>query len=255
MKKLLFVLFLLGVCIPVAYYYVQPGNEDSLEIVNPVDLNPEMVAPELRNKGMNHIIEDFQFLDQNGKLVKSKDIEGKIWVVEYFFATCLGICPIMNEQMKRVQSAFKKDTNIVILSFTVDPDKDSVQALKNYALDHGAIDGKWHFFTGDKENLYALARSSFFVLKPAEAKNQGDAGSDFIHTNNFVLVDQKKRIRGYYDGTSTKEVDDLIRDITKLRNHNAPNSTSSFRWAIYLTVMGLFASVILFFLYKNRNVN
>ena len=254
MKKLLFVLFLLGVCIPAAYYYVQPGNKDSLKIVNPVDLNPEMVAPELRKKGMNHVIENFEFINQNGKVINSKDIEGKIWIVEYFFATCLGICPIMNEQMKRVQKAFIKDTNIVILSFTVDPEQDSVEALKAYAIDHEAKDGKWHFFTGDKEDLYALARNSFFVLKPAEAKNLGDAGSDFIHTNNFVLVDEKKRIRGYYDGTSSKEVGDLIEDITTLRNHKSPDSTSSFPWAIYLTVMGLFTSALLFFSYKNRSV-
>ena len=254
MKKLLFILYLMGACIPIAYYYVQPSNEKSIGIINPVDVNPEMVAPELRKKGMNHIIENFQFLNQNGKLVKSKDIEGKIWVVEYFFATCLGICPIMNEQMKRVQSAYEKDTNVVILSFTVDPDKDSIKALKEYAVNHGAIDGKWHFFTGDKKELYALARNSFFVLKPAEAKNLGDAGSDFIHTNNFVLVDQKKRIRGYYDGTNPKEVDSLIQDISILRNKEPNNSRSSFPWIIYLTVMGLFTAVIIFFLFKNRNL-
>lgn len=258
MKKLVFVLFLLGICIPVAYYYVlhdiSASKEESLGIINPVDVNPEMVAPEHRKKGMNHEIENFEFMNQNGKLIHSKQIEGKIWVVEYFFATCLGICPIMNEQMKRVQAAFKNDTNVVILSFTVDPDKDSVEALKEYGLDHGAKDGKWHFFTGDKKDLYALARNSFFVLKPAEAKNQGDAGSDFIHTNNFVLVDQKKRIRGYYDGTNPEEVGNLIEDISILRNKESNNSRSSFPWIIYLSSLGLIAAVIVFFFYKNRSV-
>ncbi len=118
--------------------------------------------------------------------------------------------------MKRVQLAFKDNPNFKILSFTVDPEVDSVEQLKRYANSLNAVKNQWHFLTGKKEDLYGLARKSFFVLKPAEAANQGDVGSDFIHTNNFVLVDQKKRIRGYYDGTSQKEVTQLIRDINQL---------------------------------------
>ena len=112
--------------------------------------------------------------------------------------------------------AYKNEKEFKILSFTVDPDKDDVEAMKNYANGHGANPNQWWFLTGTKEKLYELARKSFFVLKPAEAKNLGDVGSDFIHTNNFVLVDQQKRIRGYYDGTSEKEVDQLIHDIDQL---------------------------------------
>jgi protein SCO1/2 len=122
----------------------------------------------------------------------------------------------MNKQMQRVQQAYKGDKRIKILSFTVDPDTDTVEQMKRYAAQHGADDQQWHFLTGKKADLYALARKSFFVLKPAEAENQGDVGSDFIHTNNFVLVDQRMRIRGYYDGTSTEEVDKLIRDMQRL---------------------------------------
>jgi protein SCO1/2 len=88
--------------------------------------------------------------------------------------------------------------------------------MKRYANEHQADDNQWHFLTGKQEDLYALARKSFFVLKPSEAENQGDVGSDFIHTNNFVLVDKKMRIRGYYDGTSIKEVDKLIHDMEHL---------------------------------------
>ena len=137
-------------------------------------------------------------------------------MAEYFFTTCGTICPIMNMEMQRVQEAFNGNEGFKILSFTVDPETDSVAQMKNYADGHSADPKQWHFLTGEKKDLYQLARRSFFVLKPAEAENQGDVGSDFIHTNYFVLVDRQKRIRGYYDGTDSKEVDKLIEDIQKL---------------------------------------
>lgn len=205
------------IAIPIAYYYMMESNKKKLPIINPSELVPEVVDPELRNKASGHKIQNFEFVNQNGVLIKSKELEGKIWVVEYFFATCKGICPIMNKQMQRVQSAYSDDNEIKILSFTVDPINDSIEALKKYAESHEAINGKWHFFTGNKAKLYGLARQSFFLLKPAEAKNLGDAGGDFIHTNNFVLIDPQKRIRGYYDGTNPDEVDELIADIGILK--------------------------------------
>jgi protein SCO1/2 len=122
----------------------------------------------------------------------------------------------MNKQMQRIQEKFKGNENLKILSFTVDPAIDNTDELEKYAKEMKAKDGQWHFLTGQKEELYSLARKSFFILKPAEAKNLGDAGSDFIHTNNFVLVDQKKRIRGYYDGTSEEEVTKLMGHIKQL---------------------------------------
>ncbi|MDC0272094.1 SCO family protein [Crocinitomicaceae bacterium] len=217
MKRIIFVFIILMIAIPVAYYYTIESNKKKLPIINPSDLVPDVVDPELRNKASGHKIQDFEFVNQNGDLIKSKELEGKIWVVEYFFATCKGICPIMNKQMQRVQSAYSDDNEIKILSFTVDPINDSIEALKKYAESHEAINGKWHFFTGNKTKLYGLARQSFFLLKPAEAKNLGDAGGDFIHTNNFVLIDPQKRIRGYYDGTNPDEVDELIADIGILK--------------------------------------
>ena len=218
MKKVLFIVVLLMVCVPIAYYYNTKTTQKKLPIINPSELVEDVVDPELRNKSMGHKIQDFEFVNQNNVLIHSKDIEGNIWIVEYFFATCPSICPIMNEQMQRVQEAYRNDDQIKILSFTVDPENDSVAALKQYADDHQAIDQKWHFFTGDKKALYQLARQSFFLLKPAETANVGDAGGDFIHTNNFVLIDTQKRIRGYYDGTNPQEVDELISDIQILKS-------------------------------------
>ena len=217
MKRVLFIGIVLLVFIPIAYYYMNRASQKKLPIINPTDLLSEVVDPELRNKASGHKIQDFEFINQYGKMIRSKQLEGKIWVVEYFFATCKGICPVMNAQMQRVQSAYSNDQKVRILSFTVDPENDSVESLKAYAFRHNAINGKWHFFTGKKSDLYNLARQSFFLLKPAEAKNLGDAGGDFIHTNNFVLIDSKRRIRGYYDGTNPDEVDELIADIRLLK--------------------------------------
>ena len=217
MKRILFIVVLLLVCVPIAYYYNTKPIKKKLPIISPCDLLQDVVAPEIRNKCRDHRIKDFEFYNQNGNYIKSGEIIGGIWVVEYFFATCMGICPTMNSQLKRVQSAYKDDESVKIMSFTVDPENDTIEALKKYAVEHNAINGKWHFFTGDRADLYKLARQSFFLLKPAEAENLDYAGGDFIHTNNFVLIDAKRRIRGYYDGTNPQEVDKLISDIQILK--------------------------------------
>lgn len=196
---------------------IQP-KEKMLPVINPMDLDEEMVDHDvlMQRKGYGHTIGDFSFLNQNGETITQKNVEGKVYVAEYFFTTCKSICPIMNKQMERIHKVYQREQDFRILSFTVDPDKDTVEQMKRYANEHNANNDQWHFLTGSKTDLYALARKSFFVLKPAEAANLGDAGSDFIHTNNFVLVDRESRIRGYYDGTSTSSVDSLIHDISHL---------------------------------------
>lgn len=201
-------------------YYINKSAQDQkkLPVIQPRDVNSEMVDPELVNQGIGHRINEFSFTNQNGETITLDDVKGKIFVAEYFFTTCQTICPIMTEEMMRVQKRFKGNDEIKILSFTVDPEVDDVEIMSAYAKKHNAVDGQWHFLTGDKKDLYRLARNSFFVLKPAEATNLGDAGSDFIHTNNFVLVDKELRIRGYYDGTSSEEIDVLMEDIELLIN-------------------------------------
>lgn len=214
--RLLIVAIILITGISVAYVMTKPGDEKPLRILNPIDVPEEMVDKDLAGKGQGHRIEDFTFTDQTGSSFGLKNLKGKVFVAEYFFTTCGTICPKMNVQMQRVQEAFRGKDEVAILSFTVDPEKDTPEQLKSYADGHGADHKQWHFLTGTKETLYKTARRSFFVLKPAEAQNQGDVGSDFIHTNNFVLVDKKQRIRGYYDGTSAKDVTVLIHDIGRL---------------------------------------
>jgi protein SCO1 len=215
-KSLLFLILFSIAGVTFTYFMIRPSEEKKLPVINPIDLEEEMVDPELLRIGYGHTIADFSFTNQEGKTITQKDIEGKVFIAEYFFTTCKTICPVMNVQMQRVHKEFKSNDGVRILSFTVDPETDTVEQMNRYAESHGADPSTWFFLTGSKDDLYSLARRSFFVLKPAEAENQGDVGSDFIHTNNFVLVDQKKRIRGYYDGTSKKEVDELISDIKLL---------------------------------------
>ncbi len=216
MKRILFLIILFVACIVVTYFFILAPEPKPLPVINPVDVESEMVDSSVSRVGYGHKIGAFSFLDQNGKAFGSNQLEGKIYVAEYFFTTCGTICPIMNAQMTRIQEAFKNNLKIQLVSFTVDPEIDTVEQMKRYAQMHYANEQQWHFLTGNKDDLYQLARTSFFVLKPAEVENQGDAGSDFIHTNNFVLVDTNKQIRGYYDGTSEKEVDQLIIDIQNL---------------------------------------
>ena len=215
MKRILALLVLFIIGVTIAYFMMLP-KEKPLPVINPVDLEEEMVDPEMLRIGNGHRVGNFSFTNQFGETITQNSVKGKVYVAEYFFTTCGTICPKMNEQMQRVQLAFADNDEVRLLSFTVDPLVDTVEQMKRYADGHGAKKGQWHFLTGTKEKLYELARKSFFVLKPAEAANLGDAGSDFIHTNNFVLVDRIGRIRGYYDGTSKAEVDDLIKDIQRL---------------------------------------
>jgi protein SCO1 len=216
MKRLFFIFCLLVVCVTFRYLILQKTQVKKLPVLNPIDLKKEMVDPELLRIGQGHKIGNFKFENQFKEMISEEEIEGKVFVAEYFFTTCQSICPLMNKQMMRVQEKFRGNHKLKILSFTVDPDIDSAEQLLFYSKNLNAKKGQWHFLTGKKQDLYNLARKSFFLLKPAEAQNLGDAGSDFIHTNNFVLVDQKKRIRGYYDGTNEEEVSNLILDISIL---------------------------------------
>lgn len=164
------------------------------------------------NDTVYHSIPDFLFYDQNGKVVDQNTVKDKIYVTEFFFTTCHSICPIMNSNMMQVQKVFSKRKDFLILSHTVDPETDSIQILKQYALSHEANDTLWHFLTGSKPDLYGIARKGYLL-----DANEGNGGEeDFIHTQNFALIDKGRHIRGYYDGTDSIEVARLIKDIDLL---------------------------------------
>jgi protein SCO1 len=159
-----------------------------------------------------HTIGDFSFINQYGDTVTQTDVEGKVKIVDFFFVDCQTICPKMSSQLKRVQERIRTTDEIVILSHTVNPESDSVPVLSRYAEEYGAIRNKWHLLTGDKKELYRIAREGYLVNAL-----QGDGGpDDFIHTELFVLVDHKNRIRGFYDGTSATAVDTLIDELKVL---------------------------------------
>lgn len=158
-----------------------------------------------------HTIPDFTFIDQDNQLFDSKSLEGNIYVADFFFTSCAGICPKMTSQLTRVQEAFLDQKDFKIVSFTVDPKRDSAETLKRYAEDYNATPGKWVFLTGEKDSLYTVAQKGFFISAMEDEKL-----ADFIHSEKLILIDKSGRIRGYYNGTEKESVDRLIREIQVL---------------------------------------
>lgn len=167
-------------------------------------------------KTKEHRIGDFQLINQDGQLKSTADWNDKIVVADFFFTHCPTVCPKMTKSLIRIQEAFKTDAEILISSFTVDPERDSSAQLKKYARQYNVDTRNWNLLTGDKKEIYKLARNSFMLVA-----TDGDGGpEDFIHSENLVLVDKQKRIRGYYNSTSNDEVNQLIIDIKKLKHEN-----------------------------------
>ncbi len=185
-----------------------------LPIYNPSDIDSSVVDKNIQNDSINHKVADFSLINQNGETITQDNYKDKIYVTDFFFTRCPSICPVMTDNMGKLQSVFKNDTSILFLSISVTPEIDSISVLRDYADKKGVIDSKWNITTGNKRHIYELARKSYFAVL-----NQGDGGlQDFIHTTNFVLVDKKKRIRGIYDGTDEEEIKNLIDDINILKD-------------------------------------
>jgi protein SCO1/2 len=200
------------ICITLFYFALR--QKKNLPIYNPSDVNPELVDSTVQYIKKYHAISDFSFTNQNGKTITQKDYEGKIYVADFFFTTCGSICPIMTTNMVDVQKTFLNNPKVMLLSHTVFPEIDSVSVLKAYAVKKGVDDRKWNLVTGDKKEIYTLARKSYLAVKlgkPSELY-------DMVHTENFVLVDTKRRVRGFYDGTKKEEIQRLIEDINFLLN-------------------------------------
>ena len=163
-------------------------------------------------------VQNFSFTDQDGRKITTKDIAGKVYVAEYFFTTCKGICPMMNENMKKIYAKYKDEKNFAILSHTCMPETDSVPLLKAYQKkmlgDLPAEGSNWYFLTGPKKTLYKMARESY--LLDNEKNNVGNIDDQFIHTQFFALVDKEQRVRGIYDGLKQEELDKLVTDIEGL---------------------------------------
>jgi protein SCO1 len=161
----------------------------------------------------DYVISDFSFYDQDSQLVSLSLLQDKIWICNYFFATCTGICPIMNHNLIALSDSFAYNSNIDIVSHTVDPEVDSISALKAYSKDYAKYPSQWHFVTGSKKELYDRARNVYILAEPS----QEDIQEDFVHSQLICLIDQNQHIRGYYDGTKPDEIQKLIQDIKKLK--------------------------------------
>ena len=207
----IFLFVLSAIIITIIYNVLKP--EERLPVFQPNMVNNELVDSTMQEVRKYHTIKDFELYNQNGDTITEDFYNDKIYVADFFFTTCQTICPIMTDHMLEIQDKLKDDEEVLLLSHTVIPAYDSVPVLRKYADEKGVMDKKWNLVTGDKKEIYDLARKSYLA-----AKSDGDGGTfDMIHTENFVLVDKQKRIRGFYDGTDPTAIEELMEDIMILK--------------------------------------
>ena len=193
------------------YYALKP--KDSLPVIQPVSVDESLVDPSVQFVKKYHTIPDFELINQNGDTITQADYDGRIYVADFFFTTCLTICPKMTQNMVQLQNELAADPMVKFLSHSVTPEIDSVAQLKRYALKKGVNDSVWNLVTGDRKQIYDLARKSYLVAK----QDPEIAQYGMIHTENFILIDTKKQIRGYYDGTDPEEMQRLLQEIAIIK--------------------------------------
>jgi len=211
-KKFAIVFSILSAIILAIFYNILKVDKP-LPVYQPVLVQPELVDSTIQHISKYHKIADFKLINQNGKIITQDDYKNKIYVADFFFTTCQTICPIMTDNMVRIQKEIMNDNDIMLLSHSVTPTIDSVAQLKKYAIEKGVNDTKWNLVTGDKKQIYNLARKSYLAVK---SYGNGDE-YDMIHTENFMLIDKKRQIRGFYDGTNPVEIKRLLNDIKILK--------------------------------------
>jgi protein SCO1 len=187
----------------------------TLPFFNQPDWTPEWIGETDSAYKNIHAIPSFSFLDQNGKVVNENLVNGKIYVANFFFTKCRNICPKMTNNMHLLQESFKDDTSILLLSHSVTPETDDVKVLNKYAIENKVDAAKWHLLTGDKKAIYSLAKQQYFA---GDTVGYYQSGNEFLHTENFILVDQYRRIRGVYNGTLPVEINRIIEDIAILKS-------------------------------------
>ena len=184
-----------------------------LPIYQPTMVSTELVDSTIQHQKKYHKIADFSLTNQNGKTITQNTYKDKIYVADFFFTTCQTICPIMTDHMVEIQKEIIDDPDVMLLSHSVTPEIDNVAQLKRYAEKKGVNAKKWNLVTGDKKEIYKLARKSYLAVK-----DNGDGGPfDMVHTENFMLIDKKRQIRGFYDGTNAEDIDRLLEDIQILK--------------------------------------
>ena len=179
-------------------------------------MTPEWIAASSEEYAAIHRVGDFSFINQDGEPVTEADFDGKIYVANFFFVHCAAICPTMRTNLATIQEAYRDDDDVLLLSHTVMPETDTVPVLQNYANVNNVVSGKWHLVTGSREAVYALARDAYFADLEA-----GPTEDNILHSENFFLVDQNRRIRGVYNGTLPLDIERLIEDIATLKKERA----------------------------------
>ena len=204
-------LIISAIIISIFYNILKPQRV--LPIYQPSMVTSELVDSTIQFKRKYHSIADFSLTNQNGKTITQDTYKDKIYVADFFFTTCPTICIAMTDHMLQIQNEIINDDEVMLLSHSVTPEIDSVAQLKKYALEKGVIDRKWNLVTGDKKDIYELARKSYLAVL-----DDGDGGPfDMIHTENFMLIDKKRQIRGFYDGTNPEDIKLLLEDIKTLK--------------------------------------
>jgi protein SCO1/2 len=211
-KLFISTLFVLS-CIIISLFYTILKPIKTLPIYQPAQVNYELVDSTIQHQKKYHRIADFSLINQNGDTITQDFYKDKIYVADFFFTTCQTICPIMTGHMHDLQKQTITDPDVLLLSHSVIPEIDTVAQLKRYAKKKLVNASKWNLVTGDKKQIYELARKSYLAVK-----DDGDGGPyDMIHTENFILIDKKRQIRGFYDGTDAKEIERLLEDIKILK--------------------------------------
>lgn len=211
-KKFAIVFGIISIII-ISIFYSILNVEKPLPIYQPAMVSTELVDSTIQHQIKYHKIADFSLINQNGDTITQATYKDKIYVADFFFTTCQTICPIMTDNMVDIQKEIKNDEEVMLLSHSVTPQIDSVAQLKRYAIKKGVIDSKWNLVTGDKGEIYRLARKSYLAVKDDGMPD--DYG--MVHTENFMLIDKKRQIRGYYDGTKKDEIKRLLKDLKTLK--------------------------------------
>ena len=193
-------------------FYVILKPVEVLPIYQPAEVNEKLVDSSIIHVAKYHKISDFKLTNQNGKEITQANYKDKIYVADFFFTTCQDICPVMTKNMYQLQEELKNDNQILLLSHTVIPEVDTVEQLKKYAIENNVDDSKWNLVTGDKKQIYELARKSYLAVEDSNYSQY-----DMIHTENFMLIDKERQIRGFYDGTNSEEINRLLKDIEILK--------------------------------------
>ena len=193
-------------------FYVILKPVEVLPIYQPAEVNEKLVDSSIIHVAKYHKISDFKLTNQNGKEITQANYKDKIYVADFFFTTCQDICPVMTKNMYQLQEELKNDNQILLLSHTVIPEVDTVEQLKEYAVENNVDDSKWNLVTGDKKQIYELARKSYLAVEDSNYSQY-----DMIHTENFMLIDKERQIRGFYDGTNSEEINRLLKDIEILK--------------------------------------